>query len=468
MGPKVTKLGLGFRPPVRLFPFAVGLIAAIAGIVVLAGWALDVRALESVVPGFATMKVNTSLGIMLLGLALALMQCGAAARRLGKAAAGIAIIIGVITLIEYALDLDAGIDQLLFTDSQTLAIYHPGRPSHATAFNLMILGIGLLCVDSRACRCLTTALAMIASLVSWVALNGYLFGAPALYGVGLYSSIALHTAALFFLYSLGLFAAQPQCSPTKIVLSKGIGGTLSRWLLPFAVLAPPALGWAFRHGQALGIYHGEFSWALYSVASSVGSVALILLLAHRIAALDAERSKATELSRRDPLTGLPNRRAFDAFLLESFRLARRHVRPLSLLMLDVDHFKEYNDSFGHPSGDEALQTAAHLLGRHARETDLVARIGGEEFAIVLPETDLAGALLMGERIRDEVERSMLFRSPMTVSIGAASLAEGVEDTAQFVKECDTALYLAKQRGRNRVSWIGEPMSDNEPGIGIQA
>ena len=464
----VTKPELGFRSPLSLFPFAVGLIAAIAGIAVIVGWAMDVPALESVVPGFATMKVNTSLGIALLGAALCLAQYGVAARRLGKAAAALVIAIGVVTLIEYALGWDAGIDQLLFTDPHALANSYPGRPSHATAFNLMILGTGLLCVDSRVYRCLATVLAMVAALISWIALNGYVFGAPALYGVGLYSSIAVHTAALFFLYSLGLLAAQPQCSPTKIVLSKGIGGTLSRWLLPFAVLAPPVMGWLFRHGQVLGIYHGEFSWALYSVASSVGFAALILLLAHRMSALDVERSKATELSRHDPLTGLPNRRAFDAFLLENFRLARRHLRPLSLLMLDVDHFKDYNDTFGHPAGDEALQTTAHLLGKHARETDLVARIGGEEFAVVLPETDMAGALLLGERIREEVERSTLFRCPMTVSIGAASLAEGVEDAAQFLKECDIALYRAKQHGRNRVSWLDERMADAKPGIGIQA
>jgi diguanylate cyclase (GGDEF)-like protein len=457
----------GLRRPLKVFPVAVGVITAIMGIMVLAGWVWDVSALKSILPGAATMKVNTSLGVLLLGVALCLSQYGVGAVRVGKLVALMIAALGAATLMEYILHWDAGIDQLLFKDPQSSGDAFPGRPSHATAFNLMILGIGLLCVDSRAYRCLATAMAIIAALVSWIALNGYVFGAQALYGIGLYSSIALHTAAIFFFYCLGLLATQPQCSPTKLVLSVGTVSALTRWLLPFALLAPPVLGWLFRHVQTLGVYHDEFSWALYSVATSVGSVGLIMVLAHRVIAIDAERAKATELSRHDSLTGLANRRAFDDFILESFRLARRHARPLALLMLDVDHFKHYNDTFGHPAGDEALRITARLLSIHARETDLVARIGGEEFAIVLPETDIAGALLLAERIREEVEQSASYRRRMTVSIGAVGLTGDVEDTAQFIKDCDTALYRAKEHGRNRVAWSGELSTVIKPGINYQ-
>ena len=457
----------GLRPSLKLFPFVVGVITAIVGIMVFAGWVWDVPALKSILPGFATMKANTSLGFALLGIALSLTQFGVVARRVGKVAAALAFTIGSVTLLEYVLGWDASIDQLLFKDLQSFGDAFPGRPSHATAFNLMILGFGLLFADSRAYRRLTTAMTIIASLVSWVALNGYVFGAQALYGIGLYSSIALHTAAIFFLFCMGLLAAQPQCSPTRLVLSKSTGGTLSRWLLPFALLAPPVLGWLFRHIETLGAYHEEFGWALYSVASSVGSAGLIIFLARRVIAIDAERARATELSRHDSLTGLANRRAFDDFILENFRLARRHARPLALLMLDIDHFKYYNDTFGHPAGDEALRITARLLSIHARETDLVARIGGEEFAIVLPETDIAGALLLAERIREEVEQSASYRRQVTVSIGAAGLTGDVEDTAQFIKDCDTALYRAKEHGRNRVAWSGEPSTAIKPGINFQ-
>ena len=455
------------RLSLRMFAIGVGAATAIVGATVIIGWTLNVPSLKSAIPDFATMKANTALGIALLGAALCLTQYGVVPGRVGKAAAAAAALLGMVTLLEYMLGWDAGVDQLLFDDPQTIPSAFPGRPSHATAFNLLILALGLLGVNSAVARCLTTAMAIIASLVSWIALNGYVFGAHALYGVGLYSSIALHTAAIFFFFSLGLLATQPNCSPTRLVLSKGTGGTLSRWLLPFAMIAPPALGWLFNHFEMLGLYHEQFGWALYSVATSVGSVGLILLLARRVAAIDVERARATVLSRHDPLTGLLNRRAFDDAILESFRLARRHARPLSLLMLDVDHFKRYNDSFGHPAGDEALVTTAGLLNKHGRETDLVARIGGEEFAILLPETDIAGALLLAERVREEVEHSTAYRRPMTISIGAAGLAENIRDAAQFIKECDSALYLAKERGRNRVSWSGERSADSKPEINLQ-
>ena len=463
----MTKKDTSHHSPLKSFSFLIGVITGLMGILVLVGWALDVTSLKSILPGFATMKANTSLGITLLGGALCLTLYGGAAAWVGKVAAALVVILGLVTLTEYVLSWDAGLDQLLFQDPDTLAIDYPGRPSHATAFNLMILGIGLLGADSRAHRCLTTVMALVASLVSWIALNGYVFGAQALYGVGLYSSIALHTAALFLLYGLGLLAAQPRCSPTRLVLSKGMGGTLSRWLLPFAFLAPPVLGWLFRHFEIMGAFNEEFGWALYSVATSVGSVGLIVILARRVATIDAARAKAMELSRHDPLTGLPNRRAFNDFILENFRLARRHSRPLALLMLDIDYFKIYNDTFGHPAGDQALIITARLLNRHARETDLVARVGGEEFAVVLPETDVAGAVLLAERIREEVEQSATYLSPVTISIGAAGLTERDKDTDMFIKESDTALYRAKEQGRNRVAWNGELRSEIKPEINYQ-
>ena len=121
------------------------------------------------------------------------------------------------------------------------------------------------------------------------------------------------------------------------------------------------------------------------------------------------------------------------------------------MLLDVDRFKSYNDAYGHPAGDELLRTVAILLSSLARETDLPARIGGEEFAVVLPETDLAGAHILAERARMEVERSSLFRRRVTVSVGIAAMTDLTADTSTLVQDCDAALYRAKEAGRNRVS-----------------
>jgi diguanylate cyclase (GGDEF)-like protein len=233
-----------------------------------------------------------------------------------------------------------------------------------------------------------------------------------------------------------------------------VGGVVCRWLLPPAVVVPPALGWLLSTPIAEGQHHTTLNWALYSVFSSAGSVGLILILARRIELLDAERSAATALSRHDALTGLANRRAFDEFLADSLSRAQRYSRALSLLSIDVDDFKRYNDSYGHPAGDEVLKVIARTFAAAAREADLVARIGGEEFAIVLPETDAAGARALGERIRSEVASLRQFRRPVTVSIGVATASRRTPTASVLVKQGDAALYAAKKSGRNCVAGAG--------------
>jgi diguanylate cyclase (GGDEF)-like protein len=436
-------------PYLRWFVVAIGISGiAVGAAVILGGWQGQSLFIKSVLPGLATMKVNTALAIALLGVALSLPQTTAATRRGASLAATIAGGMGIVTLLEYLTGSNLGIDELLFADPDTPAAMFPGRPAPATALSLALLAVGLLCADTRTGRALKTSATLSAALISWLALTGYLFGTSSLYRVAPYGSMALHTALICLLLSVGVLATKPLCWPTLIVLGKGTGGLISRWLLPPAVFAPPILGWLFARGELQGTYSTSFAWALYTAATSAGSVALILLLGRRVEA-------ATELSLHDPLTGLANRRAFDSFLQETFNLARRHRHPLSLLMLDVDNFKSYNDFFGHPAGDELLVTLAGSLHMLARKTDLVARVGGEEFAIVLPETDLAGACAFAERTRSRVEQEPN-RRPMTISIGVASLDDGVEDAAALVRKSDVELYRAKRGGRNCVAWSGSP------------
>jgi diguanylate cyclase (GGDEF)-like protein len=149
-----------------------------------------------------------------------------------------------------------------------------------------------------------------------------------------------------------------------------------------------------------------------------------------------------------------NRRTFNAQLTARLREAQRYRRPLSLLLLDVDHFKKVNDTYGHPAGDAVLRGVAQLAQQQARETDLVARYGGEEMALVLPETDARGALVIAERIRATVaaaqhptEQGAL---KVTLSVGVATWPGAGEDAAGLIESADRALYRAKQGGRNRV------------------
>jgi diguanylate cyclase (GGDEF)-like protein len=169
-----------------------------------------------------------------------------------------------------------------------------------------------------------------------------------------------------------------------------------------------------------------------------------------------------QLATRDGLTGLANRRCFDDTLHAEWARALRQKQPLSLLMVDVDNFKAYNDANGHLGGDECLKRIAKAVASEMRANDLVARYGGEEFAVILPNQSLKGAAIVAERIRSRVERLTMptsggnLASPgyvtVTVSIGAATAIAAADTSAhQLVAIADAALYRAKHMGRNRIS-----------------
>lgn len=160
----------------------------------------------------------------------------------------------------------------------------------------------------------------------------------------------------------------------------------------------------------------------------------------------------------DALTVLPNRRGFDNRLIEEWRRSIREQSPMSLLLIDIDHFKEFNDTYGHQQGDTAIQTVARILKSILkRPTDFAARWGGEEFAVILSNTDIHGALSVAEGIRANVETAVIpdnrdvFNEKVTVSIGAASVQPSENGTMHaFIALADKALYAAKEAGRNRV------------------
>jgi two-component system, cell cycle response regulator len=173
-----------------------------------------------------------------------------------------------------------------------------------------------------------------------------------------------------------------------------------------------------------------------------------------------EHAHTRRLASTDGLTDLYNHRTFHERLAQEVDRANRYARPLSLVMIDVDHFKIYNDTCGHPQGDMVLRELARLLREVSRTSDIVARYGGDEFALILPETDCVSAQKIGHRLRDHVERhafageECLPRGTLTISVGVAThtLAGTKED---LVKSADGALYSAKRAGGNRVCVAGE-------------
>ena len=169
------------------------------------------------------------------------------------------------------------------------------------------------------------------------------------------------------------------------------------------------------------------------------------------AQLGEANARLEALATTDDLTGLLNHRVFAERIREEWLRARRYKEPLSLVLLDVDHFKAYNDSFGHLAGNEVLRSLADILHENARETDLVARFGGEEFVVVLPHTVAAEAMNIAERIRAGVETHAWNLRLLTVSLGVCELAQAMDDAAALIHCADLAMYKSKTDGRNRVT-----------------
>jgi diguanylate cyclase (GGDEF)-like protein len=168
--------------------------------------------------------------------------------------------------------------------------------------------------------------------------------------------------------------------------------------------------------------------------------------------------QAQEKALTDALTGLLNRYGLQRAISRELAHARRYLRPLSCLMIDIDHFKQINDSHGHLAGDTAIQQVGKILAELTRRSDMVFRYGGEEFIILLPETDIEGASALGEKIR-VVAESRIFGDGerifnLTLSLGAAMLEEG-ESGNDMIARADVALYNAKEKGRNRIEIAAE-------------
>lgn len=170
--------------------------------------------------------------------------------------------------------------------------------------------------------------------------------------------------------------------------------------------------------------------------------------------LRAAKKYADELALKDDLTGLKNRRAFFEQGNRIFEQSKRFKHPISVIMMDIDHFKMINDNYGHSIGDKVLQAVAEPLQRLVREIDIVARMGGEEFSFVLPETGLEDAANLAERLRSEIENLVVTNDgqkiKITASFGVANCKDGDKSIGALITDADDALYVAKKKGRNQV------------------
>lgn len=204
---------------------------------------------------------------------------------------------------------------------------------------------------------------------------------------------------------------------------------------------------------------------------AAGGLVLGLLLMRWLPSAVRERSRSEKLAvelellaTTDGLTSLSNRRHFETLARAEWARFQRYGRPLSLMVLDIDHFKSVNDRYGHDAGDLVIKAVAQSLQATKRLTDMVARIGGEEFAMLLPETDEGAAEIAGERLRQAIESQVLVlpdeNLKVTISIGIARAQTAMAGFEVMLKRADAALYDAKRSGRNRV--VVAPMHAGEP------
>ena len=206
--------------------------------------------------------------------------------------------------------------------------------------------------------------------------------------------------------------------------------------------------------------YAPFRYGIVTWGDQIGRVVLLALAGVMSAAVVVRSRRLRQLSARDRLTGLLNRAYLDARLQAEVGRARRYSQPLAVAVIDVDHFKRFNDSFGHPAGDEGLKTLAETLSVGLRASDIVARYGGEEFVVVLPEADAASALEKIEAMRHAVAETPV-KLPrrdktayLTISAGVACMPEDGDDPVELLDVADKRLFEAKEAGRNRL--IGPP------------
>ena len=421
--------------------------------VVLAAWWSDARLLTAVVPGQRSMKLNTALGFALSGSALLLSHGSGRVRSQLSLWLSLAVMgIGLATLAEYVWSLDISIDHLLNDSLARQSDPLSGRMAElvATAF-VLLGGLGVL-VSARRWLYLREGLAVVLLAIAMTGLASYGF-ALAGRDSGPFNRVPIYTTLLFLLATLGWIASTPTIGLTQVTTADTLGGAFARRLLLPALLLPVAVAFVFEMLQ----FRVGLSEALafsFVALSSGGAVAwLVWWVATLLDKLERQRRKSALLRNdadTDILTGLANRRAFDDALANLLRGQREHDAMFSLLMLDLDRFKSYNDDFGHLAGDEVLRITGHLLGAALRPSDLAARYGGEEFALLLPDTDVTRAGEVAARILDAFRVFAWPKRAVTISIGVAQSATN-DDATDLIRRADAALYDAKHAGRNQAA-----------------
>lgn len=437
------------RRGIRNFaPFAGGTML-VMGAAVLLGWWLQLPALTRLLTGATSMKASSAIAFIAAGIAI--LGCDKRSRP------GLAcdlpnllvLLIGGASLLEHVGDVDFFIDHL-FADPEAIVLGNPpGRMSQMTAAAFVLLGTQGLLVSRRRAPHLAHLLAgLLLSLGAFaLTMAGYSYRI----GVIQVLPVAVPTAVLLLLGTLGWLILQPPMGIMRVAYADSPGTVLLRRAAIPALLMPPLLAIAVRAAeQLLDWTHAEVIAAV-GYLSGVGASAMVIGMSWLLHNLDHQRQKSErfqDAAYTDALTGLVNRRGFDEAMDSLLRGHRETDHGFTMLMIDLDHFKQFNDDFGHLAGDQALQITGRILLEALRPQDIAARFGGEEFAVILPGTDMLGARRTAQRLLQAFHGQEWPHRPVTASIGIANSHPG-DTAAVLIARADAALYAAKSGGRDR-------------------
>ncbi|AFY40260.1 diguanylate cyclase [[Leptolyngbya] sp. PCC 7376] len=465
----------GVDSPSKLLVNVGAAILFLLSMMVMVGWFARYPRLIQISPAYVPMQFNTALGFCLISLSLWALNYQKQA--IAKVCGSSTLLLGFLTLTQYIFQMDFGIDEFFIDHYIDVATSHPGRMAPNTALNFCLSGLSILLILRRK---LTLNFVFFASTfgasvmgLGFVALLGYLSGVKTAYGWAQLTHMALHTSIGFILVGLLLVVVILHISLRRLrqlpllflPMVAGVSGIVVTVALWQALVAAE-----LQLSKSYGIPDQNIIAELILIFG----IALALLLAIAMWFLGKFRQKITHLQQAqhrilqlnnqlkklsyiDSLTSIPNRRMFDLTLEKEWGRALRKQTPLALVFIDIDHFKAYNDFYGHLQGDICLQRISKVIAVAARRTtDMAARYGGEEFVLLLPDSTESYAQAIANDLVEAIENLKLphSKSP-TASVVTISAGVGITiptqtgNYEQLIDNADQALYSAKAAGRNQ-------------------
>ena len=422
---------------------AMGLIFGITSLVIL-GWQVPGFA-DYLPPIWSQMKLNTALCMVFASMAQMLSQPGGSRINLrqSRVIAVLVLLIAGSTLYEYVSGLLNGIDTMIPVQA---AEHAHGRMAIQIAIYLTLLALTLLMMRSQK-RLISRAVDMLIMglvITTIVILAGYCFGVSQLFGESSFNLTAPQTLVCMALLTFVLVIRRAEQGFFSVLLCVGIGSRMARVMLPFVLIVPFVFSMASAYAMASGVLSAPYAAALTATVSSIVLFSLLVWMAWRINHMERD---LRDMSLTDELTRIYNRRGFNLFAEQVMREARRAGADVSVLFYDLDGLKRVNDEYGHDTGSRLLCDFARLLRANFRESDIVARVGGDEFAVVT-YGNTAELALAEQRLQErvvEANREMGKPYRIRYSVGEASSPSTAPIPFQdLVTLADSRMYQAKQ------------------------